>query len=70
MADARNEADSGPVLRGAALRQALAAKLPVPDAARDAGGVLLVDPGALDLGADELAEPLEGVVSPARGSPR
>ena len=47
-----------PLARGAALRRELAIKLPVPDLARDAGGALVVDTQALDLGADEVAGPL------------
>jgi len=65
---------SGPPLeRGAALRRELAMKLPVPDLARDAGGALVVDTQALELGADEVAGPLHDAVdvppSP-QGSPR
>ena len=59
-------APSGPpVARGASLRRALALALPVPDLARDAGGALVVDTAALDLGADEIAEPLSACVDPA-----
>jgi hypothetical protein len=48
--------------RGAALRRELAMKLPVPDLAKDAGGALVVDTAALELGADEVAGPLADVV--------
>lgn len=51
-----------PVARGASLRRTLALALPVPDIARDAGGALVVDIAALDLGADEIAEPLSASV--------
>ena len=51
--------------RGAALRRELAMKLPVPDLARDAGGALVVDTAALDLGADEVAGPLTDCVDGA-----
>ena len=44
--------------RGPALRRELALKLPVPDLAKDKGGALVVDIAAIDLGADEIAEPL------------
>ena len=45
--------------RGPALRRELALKLPVPDLAKDtAGSALVVDIAAIDLGADEIAEPL------------
>jgi len=44
--------------RGPALRRELALKLPVPDLAKDKGGALVVDVAAIDLGADEIAEPL------------
>ena len=58
-----------PVARGAALRRALALKLPVPDLASDAGGALVVDTAALDLGADEIAEPLSACVDPTSAAP-
>ena len=51
-----------PLERGAAMRRQLAMKLPVPDLARDAGGALVVDTAALELGADEIAGPLADVV--------
>ena len=44
--------------RGPALRRELALKLPAPDLAKDKGGTLVVDIAAIDLGADEIAEPL------------
>ena len=44
--------------RGPALRRELALKLPVPDLAKDKGGALVVDIAAIDLGADEIAAPL------------
>ena len=43
-------------------------KLPVPDLARDAGGALVVDTAALDLGADEIAGPLSDCVDGGGGS--
>ena len=57
---------SAKIARGAALRRELALKLPVPDLAKDAGGALVVDTGALDLGADEIAGPLNDVVDVGR----
>lgn len=59
-----------PVSRGVALRRALVAKLPVPDVQSDAGGVLAVDATALDLGADEIVEPLEKLERLTQGMPR
>ena len=50
--------DSGEGKRGPALRRELALKLPAPDLAKDKGGALVVDIAAIDLGADEIAEPL------------
>jgi hypothetical protein len=45
--------------RGPALRRELALKLAAPDLAKDtAGSALVVDIAAIDLGADEIAEPL------------
>ena len=44
--------------RGPALRRSLASKLPVPDLVKDKGGALVVDVAAIDLDADEIAEPL------------
>ena len=61
MNDAPAETSSA-LARGAALRRELAMKLPVPDLARDAGGALVVDTAALELGADEVAGPLADVV--------
>jgi hypothetical protein len=61
-----------PIARGAALRRELALKLPVPDLARDAGGALVVDIAALELGADEIAGPLADVIditAASAGSP-
>jgi hypothetical protein len=45
--------------RGPALRRKLALELPIPDLAKDKGGALVVDIAAVDLGADEIAEPLQ-----------
>lgn len=50
--------DSGDEKRGPALRRQLALRLPAPDLAKDKGGALVVDDAAIDLGADEIAEPL------------
>ena len=61
------EAPLPPVQRGAALRRELVMKLPVPDLARDAGGALVVDTAALDLGADEIAGPLSDCVDVVAG---
>jgi hypothetical protein len=45
--------------RGPALRRELALKLAAPDLAKDtAGSALVADINAIDLGADEIAEPL------------
>ena len=52
--------------RGPALRRELASKLPVPDLAKDKGGALVVDIAAIDLGADEIAEPLSTLVDGRR----
>jgi hypothetical protein len=51
--------DDKPPPRGAALRRALARRLPVPDLAADKRGALVVDAASVDVGADELAEPLQ-----------
>ena len=40
--------------------------LPVPDLAQDKGGALVVDTSALELGADEIAEPLTEWVEATR----
>lgn len=53
--------------RGPALRRELALKLPVPDLAKDKGGALVVDIAAIDLGADEIAEPLSSLGSRSDG---
>lgn len=45
-------------LRGPALRRELALKLAAPDLAKDKGGAFVADIAAIDLGADEIAEPL------------
>ena len=65
MSDSPNDA---PLQRGAALRRALVLKLPVPDLAHDAGGALVVDTAALELGADEIAEPVSDCVDLAGGA--
>jgi hypothetical protein len=49
---------AGAEKRGPGLRRELAQRLPVPDLANDKGGALVVDIAAIDLGADEIAEPL------------
>ena len=49
------------IKRGPSLRRALALKLPVPDLEKDKGGALVVDTSAIDLGADEIAEPLQAL---------
>lgn len=51
--------DSGAEKRGPALRRELALKLAAPDLAKDTkGSALAADITAIDLGADEIAEPL------------
>lgn len=50
---------SSAVRRGPALRRKLALELAAPDLAKDtAGSALVVDLAAIELGADEIAEPL------------
>lgn len=63
-----DSAKDKPLERGAALRRALALKLPVPDLAHDAGGALVVDTAALELGADEIAEPVSDCVDLTSGA--
>lgn len=50
--------ESGEGKRGPALRRELALKLAAPDLAKDKGGALVADIAAIDLGGDEIAEPL------------
>lgn len=52
--------------RGPALRRRLALGLPVPDLEKDKGGALIVDIAAIDLGADEIAEPLQALADGKR----
>jgi hypothetical protein len=65
--EAAPAAPSGPVLRGAGLRRALARKLPKLAVAGDDETGMKVDPHAVDLDADAFIGPLHALASEGKG---